>query len=359
MAELMAKKQPSIKSFKKGEIVTGTVTKLTSSEILIEIGAKTEAVVLEKDKNILRSLLDTLKVGDSVNVSVLNPESDQGNPVVSLRRFIDERLWGELEKLKNDEVVLEVSVSNVTKGGFLVSTEDGLSGFLPNSQTILNDNPQSFIGKEIKAVVLEINRALHKIIFSQKAGVADEDFSKSTAQVKIGEIVETLVSSNTPFGVFVSVKVGKGAAPEGSALEGFIHLSELSWEKTESAENYFKVGEKIKAQVIGVDRDAKRINLSIKRMTKDPFEEASLRFTPDKKVKGTVTQINSLGMILDLGARSEGQAGVEGLIKKDKIPPSSTYSVGDEIEAQVSEVDIKRHRVILTPVLKEKPIGYR
>src|SRR3990167_7292652 len=93
MAELMAKKQPSIKSFKKGEIVEGTITKLTSSEILIDIGAKTEAVVLEKDKNILRSLLDSLKVGDKVDVSILNPESDQGNPVVSLRRFIDGRVW--------------------------------------------------------------------------------------------------------------------------------------------------------------------------------------------------------------------------------------------------------------------------
>ena len=350
MAELMAKKQPSIKSFKKGEIVTGTVTKLTSSEILIEIGAKTEAVVLEKDKNILRSLLDTLKVGDSVNVSVLNPESDQGNPVVSLRRFIDERLWGELEKLKNDEVVLEVSVSNVTKGGFLVSTGDGLSGFLPNSQTILNDNPQSFVGKKIKAVVLEINRPLHKIIFSQKAGVADEDFSKSTAQVKIGEIVDTLVSSNTPFGVFVSVNPSAGS---GQALEGFIHLSELSWEKTESAENYFKVGEKIKAQVIGVDRDAKRINLSIKRMTKDPFEDTSKQYLVDKKVRGVIKQMGSIGIIIDLGEN------IEGIIKKEKIPPTLSYSVGDETEAVVSEVDTKRHRVILLPILKEKPIGYR
>ena len=353
MAELMAKHQSSLKSYKKGDTAQGIITKLTSGEILVDIGAKTEAVVLEKDKSILHSLLSSLKVGDSVNVSVLNPESDQGNPVVSLRKFIDGRLWGELEKLKNDEMVLEITVSNVTKGGFLVVADDGLSGFLPNSQTILNDNPQSFVGKKIKAVVLEINRPLHKIIFSQKAGVADADFSKSTAQVKIGEIVDAIVSSNTPFGVFVSVESTKGAAPEGSAPEGFIHLSELSWEKTESAENYFKVGEKIKAQVIGVDRDAKRINLSIKRMTKDPFEDTAKQFSLDKKINGRITQIGSIGILLDLGD------GIEGLIRKDKIPPASSYSVGDELEATVSEIDIKRHRVILSPVLKEKPIGYR
>lgn len=354
MAELMAKKQPSIKLFKKGETVEGTITKLTSSEILVDIGAKTEAVVLEKDKTILRSLLESLKVGNKVSVYVLNSESDQGNPVVSLRRFIDEKLWVSLDQLKNDAVLLKVLVTNLTKGGFLVTTDDGLSGFLPNSQTILNDNPQSFVGKKIEVLVLELNRALHKIIFSQKAAMGDADFSKATSQVRVGEIVDTVVSSTTPFGIFVSVKGMEGLRPgEASGLEGFIHLSELSWDKIETAENYFKVGEKIQAQVLGVDKDAKRVNLSIKRMTKDPFEELSSKFTPDKKVRGTVKQIGSIGIILDLGE------GIEGLIKKDKIPPSSSYSVGDEVEATISEIDIKRHRIILSPVLKEKPIGYR
>lgn len=343
MAELMAKTQSSIRSFKKGEIVKGTVTKLSASEILIDIGAKTEAVVLEKDKNILHSLLSALKVGDKVDVSILNPESDLGNPVISLRRFMDEKVWVALEKLKNDETMLLVNVTDVTKGGFLVTTADGVSGFLPNSQTILNDNPQSFIGKKIKTQVLELNRPLHKIIFSQKAALGEEDFSRSTSMVRTGEIVDTLVSSTTAFGVFVSVK----------GMEGFIHLSELSWDKLDSAQDYFKVGESVKAQVLGIDKDAKRVNLSIKRMTKDPFEDTSKQYSPDKKVRGTILQISSIGIRVDLGE------GLEGLIKKEKVPPSSTYATGDEIEATVSEVDIRRHKVILTPILKEKPIGYR
>lgn len=353
MAELMAKKQPSIRSFKKGEIVSGTITKLSSSEILVDIGAKTEAVVLEKDKNLLRSLLSTLEVGDKVNVSILNPESDQGNPVVSLRRFMDERHWGALDKLKNEEQTLEITVTDVTKGGFLVTTADGMSGFLPNSQTILNDTPASFVGKKIKAHVLEINRTLHKIIFSQKAAFGEGDFSKATSQVRPGKIVDAVVSNTTPFGVFVSVKgTAQGALPA-TNLEGFIHLSELSWDKIETAENYFKAGETISVQILGIDKDAKRVNLSIKRMTKDPFEDTAKQYSPDKKVRGVVKQIGSLGITLDLGD------GVEGLIKKDKIPPSTSYATGDELEGIVSEVDIKRHRVILTPVLKEKPIGYR
>jgi ribosomal protein S1 len=266
---------------------------------------------------------------------------------------MDEKVWGKLEKLKDEKTILEILVTDITKGGFLVTSPDGASGFLPNSQTILNDNPQSFVGKKIKAQVLETNRMLHKIIFSQKAALGEEDFSKSTSLIKTGEIVDAVVSSNTPFGVFVSVKGAVEGALAVANLEGFIHLSELSWEKTETAENYFKVGEKIKAQVIGIDKDAKRVNLSIKRMTIDPFEDTAKQYSADKKVRGIVKQISSLGITLDLGE------GIDGLIKKDKIPPSTSYATGDELDGIVSEVDIKRHRVILTPVLKEKPIGYR
>jgi small subunit ribosomal protein S1 len=349
MAELMAKSAPSIKSFKKGEKVTGVITKLTKGEILVNIGAKTEAVVLEKDRSILSTILSTIKVGDSVEVSVLNPESDQGNPVVSLRRFVDERIWGDLEKLKDDKKIIEINILEHTKGGFLVETTDGLSGFLPNSQTILNDAPSTFVGKKMKAVILEINRASHKVIFSQKAATTDADFSKIVTNIKVGETIDAVVSNTASFGVFVSLK---GAKEEDQAIEGFIHLSELSWDRIETAEKIYNSGEKIKVQVIGIDKEGKRVNLSVKRLTKDPFEELVEEYPVDKKVKGVIKQLNSVGIVLDLGE-------IEGIIKKDKIPPSVKYATGDSIEAVVSEIDVKRHRIILVPVLKEKPIGYR
>jgi ribosomal protein S1 len=348
MAELMAKANSGVRSFKKGEIVKGTITKLTPHEILVDIGAKTEASVLEKDKALLNSLLAGLKVGDSVNISVLNPESDQGNPVVSLRRFMDERQWGSLDKLRIEETPIEVMVNDITKGGFLVQSDAGYSGFLPNSQMILNDNPQTFVGKKIKAVILELNRPLHKIIFSQKAAITEEDFGKLTNKVSVGEKLDTLVTSTTPFGVFVSIP----NEPD-TALEGFIHLSEITWERVESVEGLYKVGDKISAQVLGVDKDAKRVNLSIKRLSEDPFGKTAKEFPVDKKVKGTVSKIASIGVTVDLGG------GAEGLIKKEKLPPSSSYSTGDEFEVTVSDIDEKRHFIILSPVLNEKPIGYR
>lgn len=342
MAELMAKSAPSVKSFKKGEKVIGTITKLTKNEILIDIGAKTEAVVLEKDKIILNTILSSLKVGDSVEVGVLNPESDQGNPVVSLRKYVDEKIWGNLEKLKEDKKILDISVTDHTRGGFLVTTLDGLSGFLPNSQVILNDSPSNIVGKKLKAIMLEINRQQHKVIFSQKAATSDADFERIVKDIKVDETVDVVVSNTTTFGVFVSVK----------NTEGFIHLSELSWDRIESAENFFKAGEKIQAKVVGIDKDGRRVNLSVKRLTKDPFEDLVTEFKIDKKVKGVVKQVNSLGVTVDLGE-------VEALIKKDKVPPSTKYSKGETVEAIVTDIDLKRHRIIIVPILKEKPLGYR
>ena len=171
----------------------------------------------------------------------------------------------------------------------------------------------------------------------------ETDFSKVVSDIKVGDIVDTIVSNTTSFGIFVSVK----------NAEGFIHLSELSWDRLEGAENYYKPGEKVRAQVIGIDKDAKRVNLSVKRLTIDPFEETAKDYSIDRRVKGKITKISSLGISLEL----EGD--IEGLIKKEKVPPSSNYEVGQTMEAVVSEVDSRRHRIILVPVLKEKPIGYR
>ncbi len=345
----MAKTSSSIKSFKKGEVAEGIITKLTKSEILIDIGAKTEAQVLEKDRGILNLLLSNLKTGDRVSVSILNPESDQGNPVVSLRRFIDDRQWKDIERLQKENKVTDVLINGITKGGFLVTEDSGISGFLPNSQANLLENPQSLVGKKIKASIFEINRQSRKIIFSQKAAIKDSDFSKNAASVRVGQEVDAEVTSITPFGIFVSVK----NLPQDLGIEGFIHLSELSWDKIETAENFFKLGENIKAQIIEIDKNAKRINLSVKRLTKDPFEVLSQNFKIDSKVRGTIKQKSSIGLVVNL------EEGIDGFIKKEKIPPGSNYSVGEMIDTTVSEIDIKRRRIVLVPVLKEKPIGYR
>lgn len=344
----MASHKTTFVKVNKGEILSAVVTKLTSSEILVDIGAKTEAVVLEKDKRIMRSLLSSIKLGDKVMVAVLNPESDYGNPVVSLRRFNDERVWKQLDVLQKSKEQLEATVDESTKGGFLVSTKDGLSGFLPNSQTVFLENSQDLVGKIIKVSVIEINRAARKIIFSQKAGMGSEDFEKAVKVLKIGQKIEATISNVAPFGIFLSIEL-----PDKKLVEGFVHISEVSWERIVTIPETFKAGEKIEVEVINFDKESQRVNLSIKKLIKDPFEEKLKSYAVDQRVSGSVTKVLSNGVLVNV------REGIEGFIKKDKIPANISYNDGSPVNATVVEVDTRRHRLILVPVLTEKPLMYR
>lgn len=351
MADLMAKvaaaKTPFV-SPHKGDMLVGTITKLTSSEVLVDINAKTEAVVLEKERNIMNKILSSYKVGDKVNVQVLNPESDFGYPVVSLRRSVGDITWDRLAKLQKSQEPIEVNLDMATKGGFLGTTSDGISGFLPNSHTSSLENPTNLIGKKIKVVVLELNRELNKIIFSQKQVMGASDFQSLIKSVKIGQKIDAVVLNVAPFGLFLSIPV-----EDSKLAEGFIHISEISWENVENIADLYKVGDKVSGVVIGFDKESRRVNLSVKRTLADPFEKKLDEFTVDKKIKGKVTKIISAGVLLDLGDN------ITGLIKKEKVPVKTTYKEGQEVDVTVSSVDKKRHRVEVAPVLVAKPIGYR
>jgi small subunit ribosomal protein S1 len=335
-------------------MLTGTITKLTSGEILIDINAKTEAVVLEKERNIMNKILSSYKVGDKVQVQVLNPESDFGYPVVSLRRSVGDITWDRLAKLQKAQEPIEVNLDMATKGGFLATTSDGISGFLPNSHTSSLENPQGLIGKKIKVVVLELNRELNKIIFSQKQVMGPSDFQKLIKNLKVGQKIDAVVSNVAPFGVFLSIPVDDNTLQgAGKLAEGFVHISELSWENVENISDLFKIGDKITGVLIGFDKESRRVNLSLKRLLADPFEKKMDEFTVDKKLKAKVTKIIYSGVLLDLGNN------VTGLIKKEKIPVKTTYKEGQEVDVTVSSVDKKRHRVEVSPILVAKPIGYR
>jgi small subunit ribosomal protein S1 len=340
MAALLAKHQTKFVALKKGESIKGKLTKLTPQEILVDLEAKTEALVLEKDRDILRTILNSFKEGDIVEVNVLNPESDSGQPVVSLRRYLGNIAWGNLEKLVGKKDTIDATVTDSGKAGFVLSTPFGVSGFLPQSHATTSDIT---VGQKIKVSVLELNRGDNKVIFSQKTKVSDEEFQEASKKYKTGEKVEVTVSNITPFGLFVIL----------GDYEGFIHISEIAWEKVEDLSNLYSQGQKIEAVIIRFDKDSKRINLSVKQLSADPFEKLVIDYPVDKKVSAKVLKVDNSGVVVQI------DEGIEGFVKKEKIPPTITYSEGQEVSLTVSEHDKRRHRINLTPVLKEKPIGYR
>ena len=343
MAELLASAKTPFVSLSKGSIVNGIITKIGSSGILVDIGSKAEAVVLEKDNRLLSVILSNLKVGDSVQVSILNPESDNGNSVVSLRHYISDFVWNKLEEKKKNGNPLKAVITGETRGGFLVDAEFGISGFLPNSQTQIGNK----IGDKLDVFVLDFQRSEHRVIFSQRPVIDSKEFERLSSRLKAGIKVKAVIANIASFGLFVTLDI------DDKIVDGFIHISEISWEKVDNLGERFKIGDKIEAIVIGFDNSIRRVNLSLRLLTNDPFEKtAEEKFLPDTRIKAKVSKIITQGVVFDLG-------NLEGMIKKVSIPIGTTYKVGDDVDVMVSKIDKKKRKIMLVPVLSEKPMGYR
>lgn len=351
MAELMAKHGESVQPLTKGATVKGKITSINAGEIIMTLDNKTDVVVLEKDRRLHKQLMNSIKVGDSVEATVISIESEFGYPLVSLRHSLGEKMWEHLEKLKKSGEKMTVTVTELTKGGFVVEAEDGTEGFLPNSHMKTAASSDSVVGKQLQASIAEVSRENRKVIFSQKGSLTEDDFKTLAQMYKKDQKVSGTISGITTFGLFVSLPF------KDETVDGLVHISEIAWEKVDDLSQLFTVGQKVDAVVIGMDSRSKRIDLSIKRLTQDPFAEIVKQFEVDKKVTGTVTEVNDMGVTLSLGKVGDNE--VEGMIKKEKISPNTTYAVGDSVKATVVSVDSRKRKVMLTPVLTEKPLMYR
>lgn len=353
MADLMSKsKIESSVSLKKGEYIRGKVTKLTSSEIFIDIKGKTEAVVLENDKKILKSLLKNLKLNDEVMVTVLNPESDNGYTVVSLRKFIDQKIWDKIEKLQKEKIKVPVEIKMEIRGGFLVETNDGISGFLPNFNILPDARKNIFSGAKIDLYIADVNRKDKKISFSSKLILGKEGFKNLVKNIKVGEKLKGKISNIATFGIFLNLEIKN--EKEKVLVDGIVHISEVSWNKVDDLSSIFEVGQEIEAVVIKIDDINKRVELSLKRLIKDPFEEKIKKYSIDQSVKGVVKEIAELGILIDLGDEN-----IEGFIRPEKVPVGKSYKKGDNLSLTISEIDIKRRKIYLAPILLKKPLMYR
>lgn len=345
MAELMAKSSSHFNVFKKGQEVEGTVKKLTSKEILLDIGAKSDALVLEVERTNMDNLLAILKVGDKVKAVILSPEAEEGFPVVSLRRTLDNMIFAGLDKSFKENETIEVMVQDPTRGGYFVEADNGVKGFLPNSQVLTEEN---LSGKKVKVKVIESDRAKKRVIFSQKATEYITDVETIKKLLPKGTKVKGTVTQPTSYGVYVTIP-----GEEGKLVEGFVHISEISYERVENLQELYKKGESVDAVTTDVDLENRRINLSVKALLEDSFTTASKEYKKEDKIKGVVKEVKTRGISVTL------DKGVMGFIPADKIPTGTTYKAGDSINAEVSDIDSKRRVIVLSPIVTKTFVGYR
>ena len=312
-------------------------------------------MVIDREMKAAADFIKQLKVGDKVLAVVTQPENDRGQTLLSLKKAALQKLWQEFEeKLKTGEI-MKVRGLQVNKGGLLVEAK-GLSGFIPASQfsSALAGKVEELIGKTLEVKVIEVEPTKNRLVFSEKA-VSEASLLKEQAEalkkIKVGDILEAEITGVMPFGFFAKVNVGEKRKPV--TLEGLVHISEISWEKVENPADFYKVGDKVKVKVLGVDKKGGKLNLSIKQLFPDPWENIEKKYPVDSKVKGTVVRLAPFGVFINL------EPGIEGLIHISKIPAEKSFKVGEKVDCFVEFLDKENRRLSLGLVLKEKPVGYK
>lgn len=347
MDELLAQTGGLTLGLKKGNIVEGSVVSVSPKEILIDIGKKSYGVIANWELEQVKDYAATLKVGDKIAAQVMNAENDMGYAILSVRKTSTERRWITLTERRDKGENIDVIPMEIARGGLLVEWQN-LRGFIPAAQLDAEfaSNPSVLIGRVIKVKVLEVDKSLNRLVLSQKAassGVSPKILKDKLGKIKQNDILGGVISGIAPFGLFVDI----------DGLEGLVHISEIAWEKVENLVQLYKVGDKVEVVVLDINQDEGKLNLSIKRLTPDPWKNILDRYSPDIEVTGEIVRHAPYGAFIHL------ETGIEGLIHISKIPAGTDLKIGQKVECLVEKVDPAKRKISLTIVPKEKPVGYR
>ena len=353
MAELLARAGSKVQQFTKGQRVSARVLSKTPTAVIFDIGGKSEGIVKEKAYTDGRELIETLKMGDIVLVTVLVPETRDGITILALKDAMRDIAWEKITKAKASGEEVPVLGKGVGSAGFVVDVM-GIEGFIPTSQIgkEVSAQGQSLVGKYFKAKVIEVDKANNKVVLSEKEVSEAGDIAlakKALANIKEGEIYDGVVTTVASFGAFVKIEVP--VKKEKAHIEGLVHVSEISWGKVGFPSDVLAEGDKVKVKVLA-SRDSK-LALSIKQAGKDPWSEVEEKYKAEDKVSGRIVRISDFGTFVEL------EPGVEGLIHITKIPPTHKLNVDDEVKCIIEEVNMKDKRIALGLVLTSVPVGYK
>lgn len=357
MAELLASASSKMVIPKKGDTLEGTITAISKKSLTIDVGAKTEGIVVDKEFESSMDYVSDLKVGDKVEAVVVSAENDQGQVLLSLRKAATDSRWDFFIDAYEKETVLEAKGLEVNKGGLIVVV-NGTRGFVPSSQ-FGKDLVGTFTqlkGETIKVRVIEVDKEKNRLIFSERhVSEAEELANKAEAldSVKTGEIYEGVVSGVMHFGLFVTVEVPVEGSKSVGHVEGLVHISEISWEKVTHPKEFHAVGDRLQVRVLGIDEKTGKLNLSIKQLTDDPWKVIADKYQVGTTVEGVVSRVEPFGVFVNV------EQGIDGLIHSSKLEEGHSLKKGEHITVNVESVDPEQRRMSLSLVLTEVPLGYK
>src|ERR1700693_475022 len=341
-------------NIKRGDVVDGVIVRIDQDEILVDIGLKSEGVLSTKELPATGDwYFNELHLNDKVLVYVIQQESSEGHAILSLKRANTERQWRIAEEQYKNGELLKAKVIDYNKGGLIVDVA-GIRGFVPISQ-ILNlkreevasggENQetaaklQGMKDKELQLKIIEINRARNRLILSER--LAAQEWRQRRREELLdeltpGEMRRGVVSNLANFGAFVDL----------GGADGLVHISQLAWSRVNHPSEVLKVGQEVEVQVLSVDKEKKKIALSIKRAEVDPWTTVEQRYIPGQVVTGTITKIAPFGAF----ARIED--GIEGLIHLSELTPGmdpkQVLHEGQQLQLRILRIDAERRRLGLS-----------
>jgi small subunit ribosomal protein S1 len=342
MDELLASQD--VKQLETGDVIEGVVNSVRKHEVWIDLGIQGVGVVMRREIGHGQ----VLEEGQSITVSVIDPELEEGYALLSMKRAAKDRGWDELQRIFEAQEIVEITPYDANRGGLLVELE-GIRGFLPVSQLAAGHYPRvsgadkdeilqklnALTNQPLRTRILDVSRKENKLIFSEKEAVRD-DMQARFAKLKVGDEVEGVVTGVIDFGAFVNV----------DGIEGLIHISEISWERVEDPRKYVKVGETVKAKIIAIDKD--RLSLSLKQMQEDPWLEQVKSFKKGDVVEGKITRITPFGAFVQLSSAVEALVHISEMGDDENIDPEKIFQLNEKKKFKVLDIDTEARKIALS-----------
>ena len=333
---------------KKGDIVKGTIVAISKNEVKIDIPGFRTGVVRGPEIKDESGMYESLKVGDSVEATVVDMENENGDLELSFRFAGHLRAWETLKDLQRSGEKFTVKILDANKGGMLVRVNH-IQGFLPVSQLSPDHYPRvsggeknkifeklkSYVGEDFIVKVIDLQEADRKLIVSEKA-VWEEEQKEVLDRYKVGDTVEGEVVALADFGAFIRF----------DGLEGLAHISELAWQRIDHPRDVLQMNQKVKAQVINIE--GSKIFLSLKRLVDDPWKNVTDRYHIGQIVRGKIIKANPFGFFVELDTDIHGLAHVSELSKTPIKDPQEVAKIGDELTWKIVSIEPEQHRLGLS-----------
>jgi small subunit ribosomal protein S1 len=341
--ELIPNYDATFPTINEGEVVHGTVVRVDKDEVLVDIGYKSEGVIPVAELSIRRSVnpADEVNVGEEIDALVLTKEDAEGRLILSKKRARFELAWKKIEDASESGEPVIGRVIEVVKGGLILDL--GVRGFLPASLVDIRrvQDLDEFLGQELRAKVIELNRSRNNVVLSRRAVLEDERKEQRQQildRLNPGDVVDGQISNIVDFGAFVDL----------DGMDGLIHISELSWSHVNHPSEVLEIGQDVKVKVLDIDRERQRISLGLKQTQSDPWQQVLETHHEGDEVDGKVTKVVTFGAFVEILPGVEGLVHISELAQHHVENPREVVSQGDEVKAKIIEVDAERRRLSLS-----------